>query len=154
MKIVHFTEKNIGSFDWELPKVLAERIEKLPKEVQEVLMEQISMEFRGHLHLLLCVLNLGQYTPDGLRKLNEQGLKASQEIGQLITSIKNDRSWTQAWKGRVCGLFYLIERYCSIFLWLPSTKTFGTRYFLFLYSNTSGLVYDSPEVVRLSYSDS
>lgn len=59
MQIVHFTDTRIGSFDWELPPDLTERMKALPEPMQAAIRYELEKLIRSLLHMLMAALKMG-----------------------------------------------------------------------------------------------
>jgi hypothetical protein len=80
MQVVHFTEKLIGSFDWELPQDLAGVISSLPEEAQIVLMRHIENQMKSHAHLIIGAMKMGPMAEAALDLINDSQLLLTREL--------------------------------------------------------------------------
>ena len=86
MKIVHFTNSELGSIEWELPPKLAMMINTMSEAEQKLILEEIETHLKANMHLLLGALYSGPMVHASLRLLRQGG---TQMATALMTIAKN-----------------------------------------------------------------
>lgn len=87
MQLVHFTDKAIGSFDWELPQDVASLIGQLPPEAQAGVLHELQQLTKAHLFTMIATLKMGYAAEAAFDLIRDRSAAMSRE---LIAMVKEE----------------------------------------------------------------
>jgi ABC-type proline/glycine betaine transport system permease subunit len=90
MQVVHHTDTNVGSFDWELPSVIANAISALPPVLQTEIREELTEHIKARLHLLIGTLLLGSKTQVALGMLTIREKETAEIMLSFVQILKDE----------------------------------------------------------------
>ena len=88
MQVVHHTDADMGSFDWELPPVIADKISRLPNEKRVALLKELEQHILGRLHILIGALMLGEWAETGLDMLSVREKETAQLMKEFVKILQ------------------------------------------------------------------
>jgi len=80
MQLVHFTDKAIGSFDWELPTDIASLLGQLPPGAQTAVLHELQQLTKAHLFTMIATLKMGYAAEAAFDLIRNRSAAMSREL--------------------------------------------------------------------------